>query len=241
MKYSFATDRGKKRSINQDCCTVFCPDEHSCFAIVCDGMGGAAAGEIASSMVVETVEERVKEGWRTGISDESVRNLLLTSITAANINVFDKSQAEIRYQGMGTTVVACVLMKDHAIFAHAGDSRAYLFSDRLKLITKDHSFVQELVDLGRITREQAKNHPRKNYITRALGVEELVEIDFNTVYLSQSDKILLCTDGLSNFVSEERIAELLSEQAEDPAAVLVAEANENGGGDNITAVVLSQN
>ena len=137
MKYSFATDRGKKRSINQDCCTVFCPDEQSCFAIVCDGMGGAAAGEIASSMVVETVEERVKEGWRTGISDESVRNLLLTSITAANINVFDKSQAEISYQGMGTTVVAAAIqelrsdgidfpkeldwMLQHMILSHHGE------------------------------------------------------------------------------------------------------------------------
>ena len=241
MKYSFATDRGKKRSINQDSCAAFYPDDHSCFAIVCDGMGGANAGEIASSMVVETVMERVREGWRADISDESVRNLLLTSITAANIKVFDKSLSDISCQGMGTTVVACVLMKDHAIFAHAGDSRAYLFSDRLKLITKDHSFVQELVDLGKITREQAKNHPRKNYITRALGVEEMVEIDFNTVYLSQNDMILLCTDGLSNFVSEEVISEILTNETEDPASVLVAEANENGGGDNITAVVLSQN
>ena len=240
MKYSLETDRGKRRAVNQDSCAVFCPDERSCFAIVCDGMGGANAGEIASAMVVETVVSRIKAGWREGISDESVQNLMLTSITAASINVYDQSVSDEKYSGMGTTVVACAVIDDHAIIAHAGDSRAYICDDEeLRVITKDHSLVQELVDLGQITKEQAKSHPRKNYITRALGVDESVEIDFNRLFLSENEKLLLCTDGLTNFVPEEEILRILRDTAEDPAKRLVEEANANGGGDNITAVVIS--
>ena len=239
MKYFLETDRGKRRAVNQDSCAVFCPDAQSCFAIVCDGMGGANAGEIASAMVVENVVSRIKAGWREGMSDESVQNLMLTSITAASINVYDQSVSDEKYSGMGTTVVACAVKGDRAIIAHAGDSRAYICDEsELRVITKDHSLVQELVDLGQITKEEAKSHPRKNYITRALGVDESVEIDFNRLFLSENEKLLLCTDGLTNFVPEEDILQILHD-APDPAKRLVEAANANGGGDNITAVVIS--
>lgn len=241
MNYTFKSDKGKIRAVNQDRCNVFRPDDDSVFAIVCDGMGGASAGEVASSIAVETVSERVKLGWRDGITAESVRNLLLTSITAANINVYDRSVADPECLGMGTTVVACVLLGQRGVVAHAGDSRAYLCGESVRQITKDHSLVQELVDLGQITPAQARTHPKKNYITRALGVDEAVDIDFDTFTLSENEALLLCTDGLFNFISDDELLGIMHGPAEDRAARLVAKANENGGGDNITAVVISQN
>ncbi len=239
MKVLFESDIGKKRAVNQDCGAVFRTDDHSCFVIVCDGMGGMKAGEIASSMAVETVMERVRSGWREDITEESVQNLMLTSITAANINVYDRSVADPACRGMGTTVVACAVLNGHAVVAHAGDSRAYLCSDAMHQITKDHSLVQELVDLGQITKEQAAHHPKKNYITRALGVDESIAIDFDTVRFGPTDRLLLCTDGLTNFVPENDIYGILTDPSADAAKRLVALANENGGGDNITVAVIS--
>ena len=241
MKYAFETDRGLKRSINQDCCNAFNLDQNTVFAVVCDGMGGASAGEIASAIAVETISERIRGGWRDGISVDSIRNLMLTSITAANINVYDYSTTHPGCRGMGTTVVAVVLRGDRGIAAHAGDSRAYLFTDRLISVTKDHSLVQDLLDQGKITKEEAKTHPKKNYITRALGVEEDIDIDFNTFAFDAGSKVLICSDGLYNFVSEADITSVLLSGAEDAAKQLIKTANGNGGGDNITAVIISHN
>lgn len=239
MKYAFETDKGRKRSINQDSCNAFMLDEKTVYAIVCDGIGGASAGEVASAVAVETVSERMRSGWRKGISDDSVRNLMLTSITAANINVFDYSLSHPECKGMGTTVVALVLREASGIVAHAGDSRVYLLTDRLRPVTKDHSVVQDLLDLGQITEEQARSHPQKNYITRALGVDELIDIDFDTFVYSENAKVLLCSDGLYNFVSDDDISEVLRTGDENAAKRLIELANENGGGDNITAVIIS--
>jgi protein phosphatase len=241
VKYVFETDRGLKRSINQDCCNAFALDEDTVFAVVCDGMGGASAGEIASEIAVETISERIRNGWRDGISDDSIRNLMLTSVTAANINVYDYSLTHPGCRGMGTTVAAVVLRKNRGIAAHAGDSRVYLFSDHLFPVTKDHSLVQDLVDQGKITEEEAKTHPQKNYITRALGVEEYIDIDFNTFTFDPAYKVLICSDGLYNFVSEADITRVLLSGDANAAKQLVALANNNGGGDNITAVIISQN
>ncbi|MCH5198072.1 MAG: Stp1/IreP family PP2C-type Ser/Thr phosphatase [Oscillospiraceae bacterium] len=240
MKYSFKTDKGLKRLHNEDCCAVFMPDEKSCFAVVCDGMGGASAGDKASSMAVETIVERIKNGWRSDMSEDSMINLLLTTITAANIFVYDFSLSDEKYNGMGTTVVACLLTGNRAIIAHAGDSRAYFFDKDIIQITKDHSVVQDLLDKGQITTEQANYHPQKNYITRALGVDENIDIDFNSVDLTENSKILLCSDGLTNYLTDEEIFAIIKSE-DDPAESLVREANFNGGGDNITAVVISIN
>ena len=240
MKILFETDIGLKRNMNQDCCCAVAFDDDSVFAIVCDGMGGANAGEVASALAMNTVKERIKAGWRNGISDDSIRNLLLTSITAANINVYDYAQTHADCIGMGTTVVACVLHDGRCVIAHAGDSRAYLFHGSLRQITKDHSYVQTLVDRGTITEEEAKTHPHKNYITRALGVDEKIEIDFNALTVPEQASILLCSDGLTNFVSDKEITEILSEGSDDAAKQLISLANKNGGGDNITAVIISQ-
>ena len=218
-----------------------CPDDDSCYAVVCDGMGGANAGEVASDMAIKYISERLAAGWRKNMSNESVINLLTTAITAANICIFDKAAENRQLQGMGTTVVAGVMLGDRLVVAHAGDSRAYLFGEELTCLTKDHSFVQDLVDAGQITEEQAKFHPDKNYITRALGIEERIEIDFAEYSFGDKDKLLLCSDGLTNYVSEAEIAEILSaEDVHDTAAKLVAAANRNGGGDNVTAVVIAR-
>ena len=241
MKYSILTDKGIVRDSNQDSCMAVCPDEDSCFAVVCDGMGGANAGDVASDIAVKTITERVTAGWRSGMSNESVINLLASAITAANIAVYDRAEEDPSLAGMGTTVVAAVVIRDRLVVAHAGDSRAYSLTDRLTCLTKDHSLVQSMVDEGLITEEQARVHPKKNYITRALGIEEKIEIDFSEFSFSPGEKVLLCSDGLTNFVTDEDICGILSEGPyETYARRLVNAANGNGGGDNISAVVILQ-
>ena len=170
----------------------------------------------------------------------SVKNLLLTSITAANICVYDLAQSEEIYRGMGTTVVCAVLLGDNVTIAHAGDSRAYLCNGGLRQLTKDHSLVQELLDAGDLSPEEAKNYPQKNYITRALGVIEQIQIDFARAELKPDETLLLCSDGLTNYVSDEEIRRIIREEKDaDPAKTLVSQANLGGGGDNITAVVIT--
>ena len=139
------TDRGVVRATNQDNCMAACPDDDSCFAVVCDGMGGALGGDVASEIAVKTISGRIAAGWRAGMSNESLVNLLTTSITAANICVLDRAEEDPRLRGMGTTVVAAAIQQDRLVIAHVGDSRAYAFTDRLEQLTKDHSLVQDMV------------------------------------------------------------------------------------------------
>lgn len=242
LKYSLMTDKGIVRKNNQDCCYAACPDASSCFAVVCDGMGGSNAGEVASEMAVKIISERLTSSWRNNITPESVVNLLTTAITAANICVFDKSFDAPEYEGMGTTVAVVVITAGRLIAAHAGDSRVYLADKELRCLTKDHSLVQDMIDSGELTEEQARVHPKKNYITRALGVEEKIDIDFTECAFQPNNKILLCSDGLSNSLTPEQISGILrsGEPTEKLAAALVDAANENGGSDNITAVVISE-
>ena len=239
MKYSIMTDRGIIRETNQDNCMAACPAADSCFAVVCDGMGGAKAGDVASEIAVKVISERIAAAWRKNMSNESVINLLTTAITAANITIFDKAAEDPSLDGMGTTVVAAVVIGSRLVVAHAGDSRAYAYTDRLVQLTKDHSLVQDMVDAGLITQAQAAVHPNRNYITRALGIGEKIEIDFSEFAFRDDEKILLCSDGLTNFVNENMIMEILSsDDCDSMAQRLVNEANRNGGGDNITAVIL---
>jgi protein phosphatase len=239
VKYSYVTDKGIRRQENQDCCYAFEPEPGAVFAIVCDGMGGENAGDIASTLAVETVVHRIRTGWHRNMQPSSVKNLLLTSITAANICVFDLAESEEIYRGMGTTVVCAVILDDFVTVAHVGDSRAYIYAETLRQLTKDHSLVQELLDAGDLTPDEAKNYPKKNYITRALGVAEKIEIDFTRSQFGKGDKLLLCSDGLTNFVPDEEIKGILDEHADNAAKKLVGAANAAGGGDNITAVVIS--
>ncbi len=241
MQYSMKTDKGFVRDINQDNCFLTVFNENCCFAVVCDGMGGPNAGDIASEIAIKNISERFVAGWRRNISLASVKNLLTTAISAANICIFDAAAENKDYAGMGTTCVAAVCLDDSIVIAHIGDSRAYLINSEIKQLTKDHSLVQELVDKGEISEIDAETFPYKNVITRALGINEHVDIDFSEFNLTDSDKILLCSDGLTNFVKENKICEIIkSHSIKDVASVLIAEANSNGGGDNVTAVVFSK-
>ena len=242
MKISAKTDIGIVRSNNQDAyaCGEFSPT--AAYMVVCDGMGGASAGDVASSTAAKMISEKVVASYNEKMSGKTVSNLFECAITTANACLYSMAQEDDTLYGMGTTVVTSVVTEDKIFVAHSGDSRAYVYDKEngLKQITKDHSIVQEMVDRGEITEEEARFHPRKNIITRALGVDNDIEIDFLEQDLLEGSIVLLCTDGLTNFVEDDIIEKLLSQEPfEGIADKLVDLANENGGGDNITAVVVS--
>ena len=175
------------------------------------------------------------------MSDISIKNMLTSAIIAANVSIYDKGQSDPELTGMGTTVVVAILVNDSLYIAHVGDSRAYVLSNgKLTQLTKDHSFVQEMVDKGKLTPDEAKDDPRKNYITRAIGVNADVRVDFCQEYVSDNDVIILCTDGLTNYVSDDDILKLTDDgNVNEYTERLINKANENGGGDNVTVVTLS--
>ncbi len=233
------SDKGLVRSSNQDAFMIGMMDDGSSWAVVCDGMGGANGGNVASRLAVDHFSASLKAGYRKGMSESSIKNLLESAVNAANIRIFDKSRESKELNGMGTTVVAVLIIGNTAYFTHAGDSRAYsLSNNELCQITRDHSIVQSMIENGKLTPEEARFHPRKNVITRALGVEESIVPEFNVLDLNDGDKLLLCTDGLTNFVNSDTITSVLSGEYEDASKELVDIANKNGGGDNITAVVI---
>ena len=175
------------------------------------------------------------------MKDMSIKNMLHSALVAANLEVFDMSLERPELRGMGTTVVCAIVKEGQAYIMHAGDSRAYIVSENgLKQITMDHSMVQDLVNKGKITEEEAAVHPNKNIITRALGVEKTIEIDFRQVDLDKGNTLIICTDGLSNYVSSQEICEEIKDSKYYAFADrLVKKANANGGGDNITVVAIA--
>lgn len=239
MKISAGTDTGRIRTSNQDSYAIG-ELPSGAWAVVCDGMGGHSGGNVASAMAVEVIEDRIKSNVRASMSELSVKNMLESAIVTANADIFDRSQKEAQLSGMGTTAVVAVCMGSRAIIANVGDSRCYLLrGDTVSQITKDHSLVQELVDAGTITADEAQHHRMKNIITRALGLEDDVMIDFFDTDFLSGDKLLLCSDGLTNHVPDEKLSSIISaNEAFDYSDKLIKEANENGGTDNITAVVL---
>lgn len=241
MKIVAKTDIGLKRESNQDSYAAGELPGAVAWAVVCDGMGGAAGGNYASSTAVKVISERITSSYRAGMSASSIRNMLTSAIAAANISVYDMSKADPELTGMGTTVVVAIVVDNNVFIAHAGDSRAYILSDgSLNQLTKDHSIVQEMIDHGTLTPDEAKVDPRKNIITRALGVDYELRIDFDIADIGENDVLILCTDGLTNFVEPQEIYELTDDgKFYEYAERLVARANNNGGGDNITVVTVS--
>lgn len=241
MKIVAKTDIGLKRESNQDSYAAGELPGSVAWAVVCDGMGGAAGGNFASSTAVKVISERITSLYRAGMSASSIRNMLTSAIAAANISVYDMSKAAPELAGMGTTVVVSIVADNTVYIAHAGDSRAYILSDgSLNQLTKDHSIVQEMIDHGTLTPDEAKVDPRKNIITRALGVDSELRIDFDIEDIGENDVLILCTDGLTNFVEPKEIYELTGDgKFYEYAERLVARANDNGGGDNITVVTVS--
>jgi PPM family protein phosphatase len=222
------TDTGRQRRDNEDSMYVRAP-----VFVVADGMGGAQAGEVASRIAVEAFEQ--------GLPDSgSPEERLADRAREANRRIHELSHADLERHGMGTTLTAAYLDDSHLAIAHVGDSRAYLFRDgELQRLTQDHSLVGELVRKGKLTEEQAEEHPQRSIITRALGPEASVEIDTWTYPVKDGDILLLCSDGLTSMVPEEKIADVLESSASlrDAATRLIREANAAGGRDNITVVL----
>ncbi|MBR6380308.1 MAG: Stp1/IreP family PP2C-type Ser/Thr phosphatase [Lachnospiraceae bacterium] len=239
MLKSFSrTDIGKKRKLNQD--YIFSSDEKignlSNVFIVADGMGGHAAGDLASKSAVEVIIRSIGESFE---SNPSI--ILRKAIEAANERVFEVAEANPELAGMGPTVVAAPFIGRFLQVANVGDSRLYVIHDReIRQVTVDHSLVEEMVRRGAVTREDSSHHPKKNIITRAVGVKETVDVDLFTEELEDGDMVLLCTDGLTNMVSDERIRMTVAASRDVTEAVihLVDEANEQGGKDNISVILV---
>ncbi len=242
MKITAKTDKGLVRADNQDSYAAGELAGGAVWAVVCDGMGGAAGGNIASSEAVKTISRAIEDCYRDGMKPQSIYNMLESAISRANACLLDMAQEDRSLTGMGTTCVVVLLVNGVAHIAHVGDSRVYVIAQNsnLRQITRDHSYVQELVENGRITQDQARTYPGKNIITRAVGVENNIRADFSEAALENDDVLLLCTDGLTNYVSDEQIAAIIVNSADDEyAEKLVEAANENGGGDNITVVTIA--
>ncbi len=240
MKIHSKIDKGIIRHSNQDAYLAGQLAENITFAIVCDGMGGANAGNVASEIAVKTVSEYLYNSYRENMTADEFEKVIKNAIASANIQIFELASKNEDLSGMGTTVVATVIKDNEAVIAHVGDSRIYLVNDNISQLTKDHSIVQSLIESGKITPDDAKVHPRKNVITRALGVESEIIVDTDFISLSENDTLMLCTDGLTNFVTSETILETFNRtEISLVCENLVDLANKNGGGDNITVVTLT--
>ena len=240
MKIYSKIDKGIVRNSNQDAYFAGEISQDVTFAVVCDGMGGAKAGNVASNTAVKSISEYSMKSYRANMSLDDISKMLKNAIISANIEIYDMANQNEQLQGMGTTVVAAIVRSGNAVLANVGDSRIYLIDDNITQLTTDHSIVQTLIESGKITAEDAKFHPRKNVITRALGAESDVVADIEEYNLLENNTLLLCTDGLTNFVSEEDILNTFKQN--DISIVsekLVELANNGGGGDNITAVTLT--
>ncbi len=232
------TDIGRKRKLNQD--YVYTSEmpigNLSNLFMVADGMGGHNAGDYASRCAIETIVD-----YAMKLDDEEAVTILEKAIHRANDVIRDKAESDENLSGMGTTIVAATINGNNLCVANVGDSRLYVVGNReIRQITRDHSYVEEMVRLGEIKREQARSHPDKNIITRAVGAMEEIDIDFFNVTLDKDDIVLMCSDGLTNMIEDEEIRMILQGQRDivEKAESLVNAANNNGGRDNIAVVLI---
>lgn len=236
MKTFSKVDVGRKREVNQD--YIFVSDvpvgNLPNLLIVADGMGGHNAGDFASRFVVESLKRDL-----AGSKETEPEAMIRNAIQSANYKLREAARQDANLEGMGTTLVVATVIDHTLYFANIGDSRLYLLNDGIKQLSRDHSFVQEMVRLGGMNAEDAKHHPDKNIITRAVGAKERAEVDFFEYCLKKGDVILMCTDGLSNMVEDEEIYTIVKTSRDIVEAVerLVEKANVNGGNDNIGVVL----
>ena len=236
MKYYSMTDVGRKREINQD--YVFATDTpvgpFPNLLVVADGMGGHKAGDFASKYTVNVLRKELENS-----STDKPGDILKRVVVIANNDLIRVAKTDVKLEGMGTTLVAATIIGNTLYFANVGDSRLYLINDKIRQLSKDHSLVEEMVRLGGIKAEEAKNHPDKNIITRAIGVKNDVEADIYEYRLKKGDIILMCTDGLSNMVEDEDMFDIVKGARDIVEAVemLIEKANSNGGRDNIGVVM----
>lgn len=237
MKVFSKTDIGRKREVNQD--YVYITEEPvgniPNLFVVADGMGGHKAGDFASRYTVKTLVQEIAKSDKMG-----PEAIISHAVRRANEELIRAAHEDVRHEGMGTTLIAATIIEHTLYFANVGDSRLYLIDDEIRQLSHDHSLVQEMVRLGAIKPEEAKYHPDKNVITRAMGVSEKVEPDFFECRIKKGDRILMCTDGLSNMVEDAEIFRIIKSSRDIVEAVelLIEKANEKGGKDNIGVVVI---
>ena len=232
-------DIGKCREINQD--YIFVSEEPignlPNLFLVADGMGGHKAGDLASEYTVAKVQEAVSKSMQT-----IPYQILKGAFQYANQKLLEKAGESDSYKGMGTTLVAATVKNDAVYVVNVGDSRLYKIGDRIEQITEDHSLVEEMVRMGEISKEQARNHPDKNIITKAMGVSDTVEPDYFDTDLQKGECLLMCSDGLTNMVSDRQIKEIVELRTDLESCVkeLIRAANQNGGRDNIAVVLIER-
>ena len=239
MKSSGRTDTGSKRSSNQD--SIFFSDKPigalSNLYIVADGMGGHKAGDLASKMAIDITVDFIKKSTL-----ENPIAVLKRAMIFANNEIYKVASEDPELGGMGTTMVAAVIQENKLYVANVGDSRLYVIGDDIKQITMDHSLVEELIRNGELERKKGRNHPEKNIITKAMGSKDEVIPDFFEIDINPDDKILLCSDGLSNMVEDDEIRDIIVDNTnlEQITSALIDRANYYGGSDNISVVVISE-
>ncbi|MBR2338621.1 MAG: Stp1/IreP family PP2C-type Ser/Thr phosphatase [Clostridia bacterium] len=243
MRTLGASHAGRIRPNNQDAFVCGMLTEKTAFAVVCDGMGGANGGNIASGIAVRIIADRLIDGYREHAEPTALQTLLEDAVLEANTEVFEAAMENEELRGMGTTMVAAIVSEQQAFVCHVGDSRAYVIAGHsIEQITHDHSVVQEMVQQGRITAEQARSHPQKHLLTRAIGVESQVESEFSVHDFPSDGVLLLCTDGLTNMVETDMLQSLVRTfSVEEIPNKLINTANLAGGSDNITVVVIAGN
>jgi len=242
MRFTVEVDIGRKREINEDRAAFLERPDQLKLALLADGMGGHNAGDVASEMAIEGMTECFLNADLTkGASIEEKKEWMLNSISKINGQIYDHSLRNEECSGMGTTLIAVLIDKNHCLIGHIGDSRVYHFTSKsVDLITRDHSYVNILVDSGEISEEEAQNHPQKNFIVKALGTESTIEPDFYELTLKEYSYLLICSDGLSNKISTDEMAAIVTYpmRLSDKGKKLVQLANDSGGEDNISLILL---
>ncbi len=240
MRILAKSDIGKARDMNQDSFYAAKETDEIKLFILADGMGGYKGGEIASSVAVYSAQNYICNNFKDCPKERAdILKLITNSIEYANLMVFERSKEAEELKDMGTTLDVCLIYNNKAYIGHVGDSRVYRIRKTfLRRLTTDHSYVQELVNDGKITKEEASSHPKKNMLMKAVGCNSLVEPDVMCRGFLKDDIILMCSDGLTNMLTEEAIYNVLLENPENPAAALINSANREGGLDNITAIII---
>lgn len=234
------TDIGKVREINQDYYYISDSLDEVQLYMLADGMGGYKGGEIASKLAIQSAKSYIENNFKEIEKDkESIIQLVASSMEYANMVVYEKAKSEEELEGMGTTLEVCVIYNNKVYIGHIGDSRIYrIRKEFIRKLTQDHSYVQKLVKDGTITQEQALHHPQKNMLMKALGCNAFVEPDVMVKGFLKEDILVMTSDGLTNMVTQEEIFKQAKKDIEQAPKELVKQANENGGYDNITVVVI---
>lgn len=240
MEIYSKTDIGQRRKQNQDSTKYKILSPSCVWAIVCDGMGGMNGGMEASNLAVEYISDYMDKKFSEKTQKKDIPALMISAVEEANAEIIKKAKENIELTGMGTTCEFVIVRDESVYIIHIGDSRIYsVRGGKILQLTEDHSVVQEMVKRGEITQEQADNHPNKNFITRALGISKNVHLDYIEADFKYGDVILLCSDGLTNYLTQADIVKVLHEnRGNDMTDRLIDLANERGGGDNITATVI---